>query len=96
MSLFSNSMYSAEQEEFWLFFAEHCEIQETKRQSGALYDFDLIMRERDHLRRFGAFMRQHRSKSFRVFRPEDLEACVRTDLEAFDDVLPPCPDWTKP
>lgn len=89
MSLFPNSMYSAEQEELWSLLEEHTEIHEAKRQAGVLYDFDLIMREREHNKRFAAFVQRHRGKTFRVFRPEAIEALVRDDLAAFDDVLPP-------
>lgn len=88
MTLFPNSMYSAEQEEFWSLMEEHTEIHEVKRQTAALFDYELIMRERDHNKRFVQFAKQHRGKTFRIFRPEAVQSLIRDDLPAFDDVLP--------
>jgi hypothetical protein len=81
-------MYSLEQEEFWSLLEEHIAIQEQKRGSGAVYDFDLLYRDKENMDRLRAFKRQHSGKSFYVFRPEDLARSVRSDLPALDDVLP--------
>lgn len=72
-------MYSSEQEELWRLLEEEIDMRAEKLQVGALYDFDLIMRERDFQTRFTAFWKRNRGKRFRFFRPEDIDVAICDD-----------------